>query len=38
MLDLTKTAKKWQKKWEEDKVFLTEVDGRKKYYIAIVYP
>jgi leucyl-tRNA synthetase len=38
MVDFQKIEKKWQKKWEDDGVFKTEVDNRKKYYIAIVYP
>ncbi len=38
-VDFNKIAKKWQKKWEKEKVFHAEVDGSKrKYYVAIVYP
>src|SRR3989338_6357110 len=38
MLDFNSIAKKWQDKWEKEKVFRAEADKRKKYYIAIVYP
>jgi len=38
MVDFNKIAEKWQKKWEKAKIFHAEVDNRKKYYIAIVYP
>jgi len=38
MTDFTKIQRKWQKKWEKEKVFQAEADNRKKYYIAIVYP
>jgi leucyl-tRNA synthetase len=38
MVDLNKIAKKWQRRWEEDKVFQVEADKRPKYYIAFVYP
>ncbi|MBI3033629.1 leucine--tRNA ligase [Candidatus Woesearchaeota archaeon] len=38
MNDFGKIAEKWQKKWEEEKVFHAEADERKKYYVAIVYP
>ncbi|MBI2142598.1 class I tRNA ligase family protein [Candidatus Woesearchaeota archaeon] len=38
MMDFNKIAAKWQKKWEQEKVFHAEADSRKKYYVAIVYP
>src|SRR3989344_3328945 len=38
MLDFNSIAKKWQDKWEKEKVFRAEADKRKKYYVAIVYP
>jgi leucyl-tRNA synthetase len=38
MVDFNKVAKKWLERWEKDKVFQAEVDDRKKFYIAIVYP
>ena len=38
MIDFNEIAKKWQERWEREKIFQVEVDGRKKYYIAIVYP
>ncbi len=39
MVDFNKIAKKWQKKWEEKKVFEVEVDiKKKKYYVLEMYP
>jgi len=39
MLDLKKLASKWQKKWEQDKVFLTKEDSKKKkYYVLEMFP
>src|SRR3989338_9049515 len=38
MPDFNKIAAKWQKEWENKKVFQAEADDRKKYYVAIVYP
>lgn len=38
MVDFNSIAKKWQKKWEEKKIFHAEADSRKKFYVAIVYP
>ena len=38
MIDFNKIEKKWQKKWEDKKLFQVERDDRKKYYVAIVYP
>lgn len=38
MTDFKKIASKWQKKWEENRVFQVKADNRKKYYIAFVYP
>ncbi|MBI2134067.1 leucine--tRNA ligase [Candidatus Woesearchaeota archaeon] len=38
MLDFNRIAEKWQKKWEESKVFQSEADERPKFYVAIVYP
>ncbi len=38
MLDFNEIAKKWQQKWEKEKIFHAEADDRKKYYVAIVYP
>ena len=37
-MDFKKIEKKWQKRWAEKKIFQTEADNRKKYYIAFVYP
>ncbi len=39
MVDLKKIEKKWQKKWEEAKIFEAEPDGkRKKFFITVPYP
>jgi leucyl-tRNA synthetase len=39
MPDFNKIAKKWQKKWEEDKVFkVTEDPKRSKFYCLEMYP
>jgi leucyl-tRNA synthetase len=38
MADFKKIQEKWQKKWQEAKIFQSEVDKRKKHYTAIVYP
>ena len=33
------TEKKWQKKWQEDKTYLTEIDTtREKYYVLEMFP
>lgn len=37
-MDFKEIEKKWQNKWNRDKVFHAEVDNRKKFYIAFVYP
>ncbi|MGL4368068.1 MAG: class I tRNA ligase family protein, partial [Spirochaetota bacterium] len=29
---------KWQKKWDDEKVFLTKKDHRKKYYVLEMFP
>ncbi|WP_456342347.1 leucine--tRNA ligase [Thermovibrio sp.] len=29
---------KWQKRWEEEKVFESKPDGRKKYYVLEMFP
>ncbi len=36
--DFKKIEKKWQERWEKEKIFQVESDNRKKYYIPIVYP
>ncbi|MCK4479426.1 MAG: class I tRNA ligase family protein, partial [Candidatus Lokiarchaeota archaeon] len=34
-----KIEKKWQKKWEQDKIFEVKVDPKKqKYYVLEMYP
>lgn len=33
--DFKKIEKKWQKKWEQEKVFEVEVEKRKKKYTII---
>ena len=38
MADFKEIEKKWQDKWEKEKVFQIEADKRKKYFVAIVYP
>ena len=39
MLDLSKIAKKWQKKWETEKIFEVEVDSsKKKFFLNAPYP
>ncbi len=38
MDDFKGIAEKWQKEWEKHKVFHSEVDSRKKFYVAFVYP
>src|SRR3989344_4891018 len=38
MVNFNEIAKKWQKKWDEAKLFQAEADNRKKFYVAIVYP
>jgi leucyl-tRNA synthetase len=37
-LDWKNIESKWQKSWEDEKVFQVEVDKRKKYYITTPYP
>lgn len=39
MVDFRKIEKKWQKKWEEKKIFEAEPDSKKKkYYMLFAYP
>jgi leucyl-tRNA synthetase len=39
MTDLSKIAKKWQKKWEEKKIFKAKEDNKKKkFYCLEMYP
>lgn len=39
MLDQTKIAKKWQKRWEEEKIFQTsDTSAKKKYYCLEMFP
>jgi len=39
MIDFNKTAKKWQKKWEEAKIFkVAEEPKKKKFYCLEMYP
>ena len=37
-IDFAAIEKKWQKKWEEAKVFEANPDKRKKYFINFPYP
>ncbi len=37
--DFQKIEKKWQKKWEEEKIFEVKEDpDKKKYYVLEMYP
>ena len=39
MVDLSKIAKKWQKKWEEKSIFKVKEDSKKKkFYCLEMYP
>src|SRR3989344_8889932 len=38
MVDFNEIEKKWQKRWEKEKIFQSEVDKRKKYFITTPYP
>src|SRR3989338_7864467 len=38
MVDFKEIEKKWQKRWEKEKIFQSEVDKRKKYFITTPYP
>jgi len=39
MVDLNKIARKWQKKWQEEKIFeVKEEPKKKKYYVLEMYP
>ena len=39
MVDFNKIAKKWQKKWEEKKIFQVKEDSKKKkFYCLEMYP
>ncbi len=37
-MDFKEIERKWQEKWEKDKVFQVKSDKRKKYFIATPYP
>lgn len=37
MIDLVKTAQKWQKRWEKEGIFRTK-KGKKKFYCLEMYP
>lgn len=37
-MDFRKTEEKWQKRWSEEKVFESNPDNRKKFYITVAYP
>ncbi len=36
--DFKKIESKWQKKWEDKKVFTVDEKGKKKYYVLEMYP
>ena len=38
MVDFKQIEKKWQKKWQESKIFETKPDKRKKFFITVPYP
>ena len=38
MADLNEISKKWQKKWEESRIFEANPDKRKKFFINFPYP
>lgn len=38
MVDFNEIAKKWQKKWEDSKLFEANPDKRKKFFINFPYP
>ncbi|MBI4452462.1 leucine--tRNA ligase [Candidatus Woesearchaeota archaeon] len=38
MIDFSEISKKWQKKWEENKIFEANPDKRKKFFINFPYP
>lgn len=39
MIDITKVASKWQKKWEESKIFeVKEISKKKKFYCLEMFP
>ncbi len=38
MLDFNQIAHKWQQRWEKENAFHAEVNDKKKFYVAIVYP
>ena len=33
-----KIENKWKKKWEEDKLFATEINSKKKFYALDMFP
>ena len=37
-MDLRKIEKKWQKRWQEEKVFEANPDNRPKYFLTFPYP
>ncbi|MDP3917284.1 MAG: leucine--tRNA ligase [Nanoarchaeota archaeon] len=37
-MDLNKIAKKWQKRWEEKKIFNIKKNSRKKFYVLEMFP
>lgn len=37
-IDWNAIQEKWRKRWEEEKVFETEPDERKKYFVTVAYP
>jgi leucyl-tRNA synthetase len=37
-LDFVKLEEKWQKSWEDARLFEANPDGRSKYYLTVAYP
>ncbi len=37
-MDFKKIEKKWQKKWENEKIFEAEPDKREKFFVNVPYP
>jgi len=37
-MDFKKIEEKWQKRWEEERLFESDPDNRKKFFITVAYP
>ena len=38
MIDFKEIEKKWQKRWEEAKIFEADPDDREKFFITAAFP